>query len=138
MSLAVPEVMAGIGAALRQIPDLDVFDYPAENLTPPMAVVAFPEGDIEYDTTYGRGSDTAVFVVYVVAGRVDVESAYAALAGYMSGQGASSVKAAIEVDPTLGGAAAGGTTRVQSSRIETVTSAGVDYLAASFNVEIVA
>jgi hypothetical protein len=137
MSLAVPEVMAGIGNRLRTLEGLRVFDYPADNLSPPMAVVAFPEGDVEYDAQ--GHADRAEFVVFVVVGRVSERSGYAALAAYMSGSGTSSVKAAIEADPTLGGAADGGTTRVTSSRIESVvTSAGVEYLAASFSVDVVA
>lgn len=136
MSLDVGGVMEGLATRLRTIEGLRVFGYPADQINPPAAVVAFPEGEIEYDAD--GGSDRAEFLVYLVVGRVSERSAYAALAVHLSGAGTGSVKAAIEGDPTLGGGAAAGTTRVATSRVEAITVAGVEYLAAVFTVDVYA
>ena len=145
MSMDVPAVMLGLAAALETVPlpgagggTLRAFAFPVDQISPPAAVVAFPEGDIEFDTTFARGADRALFQVFVLVGRPGERTAYPALAAYMSGQGASSIKAALEADPELGGAAAGGTLAVPACRLETVMIGEVPYIAAGFDVDVVA
>lgn len=54
MNLAA--VMDELGAALGTIPGLRVFPYWADRITPPAAVVGWPD-PLTYDATMRRGSD---------------------------------------------------------------------------------
>lgn len=130
----VGEAMIGLGEALAAIADLRVFDYPPDSVTPPAAIVSYPD-PIDFDMTMGRGSDRATVPVHVVIGRVSDRAARNALTAYMAGSGDRSVKAAIEADRTLGGA-------VDSVRVVSVSGGelnvgGVSYLAATFSVDLI-
>lgn len=135
MSIDVSTVMDGLGVRLATISGLRVFDFAADSFSPPAALVGLPD-TVEYDLTMVRGADRAAFQVYVLVGKVSDRSARDQLAAYMAGTGSSSVKAAIEAGETLGGAAH--TTRVTGASVATVTSAGVEFLAAIFDVDVVA
>lgn len=128
------DVMDGIATRLETIADLNVYAYPSHNPAAPAAVVTFPE-EFEYDLTMGRGSDQAVFPVHVLVSMVSDRSARDQLADYMSGDGVSSVKRAIELDPTLAGAA--DSTRVASVSVSVMTVGAVDLLAATFQIDVV-
>ena len=131
----VPEVMSGLGNQLRTISGLRVRDYPSDSTNPPEAIVSFPE-NIEYDTVMARGADRLVFPVTVLVGRVSDRTARTRLGDYLSGEGDRSVKAAIEADKTLGGAA--DTTRVMEADTAIWTMGGSDLLAATFTIEVIA
>lgn len=134
MALDLNAVMDAIGARLVGVTGLRVYDYAADAAAPPAAIVALPEV-VEYDAVMGRGADRVVIPVTVLVGKVSDRSARDQLAQYVSGTGASSIKTAIEgTDATLGGAAQ--TVRVTNARIEVVTIQAIDYLGASFDVEI--
>jgi len=124
-------VMDEMGTALETIDGLRVFPYSADRITPPAAIVAWPD-EIDYDQTMSRGSDSLVLPVWVVVGKVDARSARDALAAYLAGSGASSVKAALD-----GGTyTACDSVRVAKAHVEMVTIAAVDYLAGIFDVEV--
>lgn len=126
--------MDGIGVRLATITGLNVLDYSPASIFPPAATVSLPE--VSYDSTMGRGCDDATFTVLVLVSRADAESARDEIVAYMAGSGSKSVKAAIEGDVTLGGAA--DTTRVVSAAPVSVTLGGVDYIAAEFVINVVA
>lgn len=128
-------VMEGIGVRLETIAGLRVFDYPADTVAPPAAVVGLPTV-IPYDNTKGRGSDRATIPVFVVVGPSDSRVARSALSPYVAGAGAQSIKAAIEADRTLGGACA--TLAVAPARTDGsgITVNGVRYTGAIFDVEV--
>lgn len=130
------DVMDGIAAAITTyVSGLQVYAYPADSVTTPAAVVAFPES-IEYDTAMSRGADRATIPVHVLVGKVSDRSARDALVAYMSGSGLQSIKRAVEQDVTFGGSAQ--TTRVTDVSVSVMTVAGVDLLAATFNIDVVA
>jgi hypothetical protein len=92
-------------------------------------------GLVAYDEVAGRGADRAVIPVTVLVGKVSDRAARDQLAQFVSGTGAMSVKAAIEGGTgDLGGVAH--TVRVMEARIEIVTIQAVEYLGASFDVEV--
>jgi hypothetical protein len=93
MNLA--DVMDAVGDRLDTIAGLRVFAYPPGSVTPPAAVVSYPEG-IEFDATYGRGSDRMTLPVVVVVGKASDRAARDKLGAYCDGSGASSVKAVLE------------------------------------------
>lgn len=120
-------IMAALKNELLTVPGLNVYSYVPGNPDVPAAVLDFPE-EVTYDSTYGRGSDTAEFPVGLIVGRVDEESARTALGGYMV-----SVKAA--VDGNLGGVV--DSARVKSASVLRLSFAGVEYLSAIFIVEVI-
>lgn len=134
MALDLGLVMDAIGVRLGTIAGLRVADYPAQSVNPPQAIVSLPTEPVEYDAVMGRGADRAVVPITVLVGAVSDRASRDAIASYVSGIGALSVKAAVEgTDATLGGAAQ--TVRVMTGRIDIVTIGGVDYLGATLEVE---
>lgn len=129
--------MAAIAAALDTVPGLRAVGWPADTVNVPAAVVALPE-PVEFDLTAAHGSDRLTFPVYVMAGRASDRAAAELVAGYMDGAGASasSVKGALEADPTLGGAVE--STRVVRAEPDVITVGAIDYLSATFTVEVIA
>lgn len=103
--------------------------------TPPMAVV-YPDR-VTYDTALGRGSDEYTFSVLVIVGRIAERTAQTSLDAYCNPSGATSIKAAIEGDPTLGGNAFD--CRVTEMRGQgSLTVGDTTYLTAEFLVTVIA
>lgn len=134
-TLDLNAVMDGLGVRLATITGLRPFDYPADELTPPAAVVGLPT-EVPYDNTKSRGQDRATFPVFVVVGGAFSRATRDALGPYLAGAGAQSIKAAIEGDRTLGGACA--TLHVHNARTDGsgITVNGVRYTGAIFEVEV--
>jgi hypothetical protein len=107
-----------------------------DQINPPVAVVM--PTSITYDMAFARsGGDEYEFSVMVIVGRVDERTAQNKLDAFCSGTGAQSIKAAIESNRTLGGAAFD--CRVTSLRnYSQVSVADVNYLAAEFAVQVFA
>jgi hypothetical protein len=127
--------MAAIATKLDTIAGLRPVAWPADAVNVPAAVVALPE-PVEFDLTAGRGADRLTFPVYVMAGRASDRASAELIAGYMDGAGAGSVKGALEADPTLGGAVE--STRVIRAEPDVITLGAIDYLSATFTVEVIA
>lgn len=89
---AVAEEIAGKAGAIS---GLRAFAYPVDKPPLPGAVVALPD-DIDYDQTYGRGSDSMTFPLFVFVARTPERAAAKALAAYLSGSGSKSIKAAVD------------------------------------------
>jgi hypothetical protein len=98
---------------------------------PPQAIVTPLR--IDYDLNARRGADEYQFVVTVMGGRADSRTAQNSLDSYIVGD--NSVKAAIEADRTLGGAA--NTCRVTEMRNYGAIAYGDQlYLGCEFVVEV--
>ena len=124
-------VMDDLAAALGGIDDLRVYPYWVDRVTPPAAVVAWPD-PLEYDATQRRGSDRFTVPVVVLSGRVDARSSRDRVAAYADGSGPRSVKAVVEAHtPT-----AYDTATVTRCEFGVHTVAGVEYLAATFDIDI--
>ena len=106
-----------------------------DNPAPPVAVIV--PVNVEYDTSFGRGTDTYTFSVLLIVGRMSERSAQTTLDAYINPTGATSVKAAVNADPTLGGAC-------QSARVTNMVNYGslivgdTEYLSADFQITIYA
>lgn len=103
MPATASQVLSGMKTRLQTVSGLRAFDYQPDALNPPVAWSqlnsvtyhgAFGSGDVQYDLT-----------VFVVVGRVSERVAQSNLDGYLSYDGASSIRNAIEGDTTLGGVA---------------------------------
>ena len=98
----ITDIRDGIAANVGTISGLRTAAEIPDNISPPIAVVSL--NIVQYDTAFGAGLNSLQFAVSVIVARVDERRAQERLNDYIS-TGASSVKAAIESDKTLGGAA---------------------------------
>lgn len=132
--MALTEITAGLAEALQAIPGLRVVAMPSDTVNPPEAVVDFPT-TVLFDSMLGH-VDAYTIRIRVYVGRSDERSARLALARFL-GSGDSSVKRAVEANPTLNGAAK----NVAVLRAENVgyfDVAAVSYLGCDFICEVLA
>lgn len=128
----VANLMAEIATALGSISGLRVYNFVAGAISPPTAIVGLPDA-AEFDLTYQRGADRLTLPVTVLLSKAEDRVSAKTLANYLSGSGALSIKAAIEshdfTEPDW--------VRVVSAEVSIVTVAAVDYLAATFQLDVV-
>jgi hypothetical protein len=126
------DVSEELVTALSGITGLRAYAWARNSITPPAALVMLPES-IEYDQTYGRGSDRIVLNVELCIGKADNRAGYAEIKPYANGSGSKSIKATLE----------GGTytschsVTVQSAEFAVLEWADTSYLGAIFTVLIV-
>lgn len=101
MSATVTQIKQGIATALATIPGLRSYAVQPDNLNPPFA---WPMLDtVTYNGAMRGGLITHIYTVTVVVGRAAERTAQNALDGYVSYDSATSIRAALEADRTLGG-----------------------------------
>jgi len=126
------EVMDEVADRLRLIDGLRVFAYPPDSLTPPAAVVSYPDRYV-YDATYGRGMDRIeALPVVVVVGRPTDRTARNQLAAYVNSGGAKGIKTVIE----SGTYSSFDSVRVAEVAFDPASIAGIEYMAAVFTLDI--
>lgn len=124
-------IMDEIAQRLKTIGGLRVSAQPPKSISPPAAIVSYPDS-VDYDQTYGRGmTNVTGLKVWLVVGNVTDRSARDALAEYVSDTGPKSVKSALE-----GAAAAWDDLHVVSAEFDVLTIAGVDYIAAGLTINL--
>lgn len=126
------QVMDDLGEALETISGLRVHPFWSQRITPPAVVVQWPE-NVEFDVTYRRGGDRVTFPVSVLAGLVDARSTRDRLARFADGAGPDSIKQAIE----RSSAPSYHSAHVSRVDFEMISVAGVDYMAATFDVDVI-
>jgi hypothetical protein len=126
------DVMDEISERIDTIAGLRCFAWPPDSITPPAAIVAYPE-EIQLDATYSRGADTMTLPLIVAVGKAHDRSTRDKVAAYCEGAGASSIKAVVE----SGTYTAFDSVRVARVEFDVVTIGGVDYLAALFELDII-
>lgn len=102
---SVSSIRDGLKTRLATISGLATYDVLPETFEVPAAVVRPGDPFVIFDQTMARGSDDIVFTVTIYVTRTDEIAAQDALDAYLAGSGSNSIKAAIEADATLGGAA---------------------------------
>lgn len=130
--MRLAEVMDEVAARLRSINGLRVWEWPAASVTPPAAVVAYPD---EYTphATYVRGADKMTLPVFVVVGKASERSSRDLLSDYVDGSGARSLIAVLE----SGNYTAFHSLTVSNIEFDTMRIAETDYLAAIFDCNII-
>lgn len=89
-------LMAECAQVMTGITGLRVFDYPPATVSPPAGYVSYPES-IDFDATYGRGTDKIIGLpIVLVVGRPTERSSRDAVAPWAAGGGDLSVKAQFE------------------------------------------
>jgi len=134
MNLAA--VMQEIADQLDTITGLRVHAFPPDKITPPAAITTYPES-LDYDSTYGRGSDRLTLPVILVVGKVSARASRADIARFADGSGTASVKTVLESGPGGSGYTTFDSVRVMRAVFDVVTIAGVEYLAATFTLDII-
>lgn len=129
MNLA--DVMDQVGDQLATIVGLRVYRYPPDGIQAPAAVVTYPD-TYTYDGTFGRGMDRLSLPVVVMVGKVSDRVSRDLIAAYADGAGTSSVKQVLEAATYT----AFGALRVTEAEFDVISMAGVEYLAATFNLDI--
>lgn len=122
-----------IRTTLATITGLRVPPWGVEAVQVPAALVTLPE-QVDFDETYGRGKDRYPDLqVVILVGVPEERASLKALAAYVAGSGAKSVKAVLE--------ARAWTTcesvRAVSCDFPRATYAGTPYLAAAFHLDII-
>jgi hypothetical protein len=125
------DVMDDLATQLDTIAGLRVHAHPPGKITPPAAVVTYPE-TYDFDQTYARGMDRLELPVVVLVGKVSARASRDDLARFCDGSGADSVKAVLEA----GTYTAFDTVRVTKAEFDIIAIASVEYLAATFTVDI--
>ena len=126
------QVRDGLKTRLQTITGLRVYDLIPEPVTPPCAVVG--QLDLTFDIDNARGLDQATVDIYVIVQRFSERAGQDKLDGYLAGTGATSIKAAIEGDRTLGGTCQ--TLRVIGAESGTYDSQSVTFLSYRYRLTI--
>lgn len=126
------DISGELATALGTIEGLNVPEWGVQRVQSPAVVITLPER-IDYDATYGRGSDHIpdLSVIVLVANPTQ-PTARKAIAAYADGSGAKSVKAAIEAHEYT----SCDSVRVAWAEFDSAKYAGTDYLAAIFHLDI--
>jgi len=129
------QIRDGLVTRLQTISGLTGYDHVPGQVNVPAATVS--RRLTRFDSVMARGADDFEYVVRVLVSNADPKLAQEAMSLYLAGSGASSIKAAIEGDQTLGGVV--DFARVREAGEEGITQVGeVDYLAVDFVVEVCA
>jgi hypothetical protein len=103
MAPTIEQIMDGLEARLATISGLRVSDVSPGQINPPCAVIGVPP-ITEYHATFGSGRMTLndLTITVLVSATLD-RVGQKSLASYANPAGATSIKAAVEADKTLGG-----------------------------------
>jgi len=112
MAASVSAVATALMSSLSGISGLRTKTYQPDQPTPPIAYPVLQT--VTYHRAFGGGDVVMEWDVRVLTGRWTDRTAHALLDNYLSYSGASSVRAALESDPTLGGV-------VQAMVVQTAT-----------------
>lgn len=132
---SVQDIAAAIGTSLETIDGLRVIPYLADNFSTPCALVGIDE--VEYHGAFAGGDVLHTFTVFVIVSRSSDRAGIELAECFMSQAGDSSIRAAFEADPTLGGVVStswvkkGGPMRPLS-----IGADGATYISIPFDVEV--
>lgn len=129
--MSITAIRDGIATNLATISGLRTSADVPDNPTPPQAIVQLQS--VDYDGAFQGGLTTYSFTVTVLVGRAAERSAQNKLNAYAS-TGAGGIKAAIESDKTLGGAAYDVTVETMTNISAVSLGGDITYLSADFVV----
>lgn len=132
---SVGAVAAGLKARLATVSGLRTTSYQPEQLNPPFAYPSL--NSVTYNRTMGSDSSVSAmdFTCHVVVGRWVDRVAHTNLDAYLSPNGSSSIKLALEGDKTLGGACSDLVVN-SSANISALEQDDAEYLQISFQVTV--
>lgn len=127
--MSIADIRQGLADRLATVPDLRVSPYFPDDITPPVGIVDTYR--LDFDLALRRGSDDITFDVLIVVRRVSERQAQSDLDTLVP-----LVKAAIEADKSLGGAAQSLQVQSMNGYSPLVVNEST-YLAASFAVRVI-
>lgn len=133
MPVSVSAVRDGLKVRFETISGLRAYDTVPGAVVVPAVVIVLKA--IMFDATMGRGSDDLVFAAQVLASAASDKHGQDRLDAFLAGDGALSVKAAVEADASLGGI-------VSFARVAGADSYGfaeyaaVEFYAVTFRIEV--
>lgn len=126
----------GLKTRLAAVSGIYTHDTIPDDVYPPAAIVGFPTA-VRYDFAMRTAVSRYSFPVRVIAGRTTERESQDRIDDLCSPDGASSIRAAVDADPTLGGVAH--SSRVVEARDFGVYEvAGVSYIGGEFEIEVIA
>ena len=133
MPATITQVADGIKTSLATVSGLRTFSYQPEQLNPP---IAFPIlNSVDYHMAFGGGNVVMDWTVMIIVGRYSDRVAHANLDAYLAFSGASSIRAAIEADKSLGGVCS--TLVLESAaNINSLAVAEADFLSIEFQLTV--
>ena len=131
----ISQLRSGLATRLDTISGTHCYSYEPDVPIAPALIVASYTAD--YDLVMGDGTNYD-FEVLVILGRQVDRSFQEQIDSYLQPSGATSIKAAVEGDQTLGGVASYAAVRNVSSSLTSMDFAGVTYAVATVRVEVVA
>ena len=128
-------IRTGLAANIGNISGLRTYSFIPDVINPPVAIAA--PTSVEYDAAFDRGHDSLLWDVIVIVSRDSERAAQDALDSYCDSTAATSIKAAVESDITLGGACIQARVTDMTS-YQTLAVGETQYLAATFRIAIIA
>lgn len=101
MSATIGLIASALEMALKTISGLRTTPYLPDTISPPVALVAIE--DVTYHGAFGYSDVEHTFTIFLIVGRASDRAGIESMEGFMSNTGTTSVRAALEADPTLGG-----------------------------------
>lgn len=136
---SVTSIRTGLKTAAETIAGVHGYYTVPPTILTPAAIVEPGDPVIVFDETMGRGSDDLAFSLLLLVQLTDLASAQAELDGYLAGDGATSVKAAIDAATDPGGALDGVVSMVRvasAGGYGTYQFNGAEYLGVRFEIEV--
>lgn len=131
---SVQQCAEALGAALAAV-GLRYLPYLGDSFSVPVALIGIDE--VEFHGAFGGGDVLHTFTIMVLVNRSSDRAGIDLLEGYMSQSGASSIRAAIEADPTLGGVVSSAWVQKAGPPVGvTIATSGAVYLACPFLVPV--
>lgn len=130
---SVTAVADALKVQLATVSGLRTYSYQPEQLNPP---IAFPVlNAIDYHRAFGGGDVMMDWSIMVIVGRYLDRVAHANLDAYLAFSGATSIRQAIEANPSLGGACK--TLVLESAaNINSLSVADADFLSIEFQLTV--
>ena len=133
--MSIAAIRDGLATNLRKVPGLRSVPELPDNPNPPIALISLSQ--IEYDRAFQKGLVEYQFIVTAIVGRAAERIAQRKLDEYALDSGEQSIKAAIESDKQLNGAAYD--VRVERmTNISSIQLGDATYLVAEFFVTVLA
>ncbi len=133
MPATVSQVATGLKNRLATISGLRTYNYQPEQINPPIAYPVL--NSVEFHRAFGGGDVVMYWSVYVIVGRYTDNRAFNDIDDYLAYDGAKSLRAVLEGEPTLGNVAR--TLVVANSfAIEPQTQADAEFLTVRVDVTV--
>lgn len=135
MAGLLSEIKRGLAEALANVPGLRVAEQIPEQINPPVAVIS--RSSVDYTQAMSGGLTEWTMEIELIAGRMAEQASQRTIDGWLSWDGAMSVRKAIEADRTLGGNAQSCIV-TRADALHSISVGDADYLGVTMTVTIYA